>query len=255
MMSQRPVLASAETLAGRTCPPTLAAERLLPVLPALAPLLGAPGLRRGTTVGVTGSTALALALVAGPSAAGSWVAAVGLPDLGVVAAAEAGVVLDRFALVAGPPRRLWATVVAALVDGVDVVLVRPPAGTRAADARRLAARVRERGAVLVALGDWPEAPELLLAVTGCAWEGLGQGHGHLTARRVEVLVTGRGAASRERRAHLWLPDPVGAVAAATPAEARPGRPRAVGTGQPGRPRSGAWPPGGAGGAGRLAVVG
>src|SRR5215217_8670975 len=64
---------------------TLADERLLPVAPALEPLLPHPGLRRGSTVAVTRSAALALALVAGASAAGSWVAAVGLPDLGIVA--------------------------------------------------------------------------------------------------------------------------------------------------------------------------
>src|SRR4029453_14259220 len=73
---------------------TLADERLLPVVPVLQPLLPGHGLRRGTTVAVAGSAALALALVAGASAAGSWVAAVGLPDLGIVAAAEAGVALE-----------------------------------------------------------------------------------------------------------------------------------------------------------------
>src|SRR5918994_1936737 len=70
---------------------TLADERLLPVVPALQPLLPSGGLRRGTTVAVTSSAALALALVAGASAAGSWVAAVGLPDLGIVAAVETGI--------------------------------------------------------------------------------------------------------------------------------------------------------------------
>jgi hypothetical protein len=202
--------------ARRHAPPlTLAGERLLPLAPALQAPLGLPGLRRGSAVTVTGSTALALALVAGASAAGSWVAAVGLRDLGVVAAAEAGVVLDRLALVPDPPRRLWAEVVAALVDGVDVVLVRSPARTRPADARRLAARVRERGAVLVALGDtWPEPPELRLRVTGSAWRGLGHGHGHLDAHRLDVLVTGRGAAARERHTQLWLPGLVPAEPAA-----------------------------------------
>jgi hypothetical protein len=196
-------------LAGHARPLTLATERLLPLAPALQAPLGLPGLRRGTTVGVTGSTTLALALAAGASATGSWVAAVGLRDLGVVAAAEAGVATERLALVPDPPRRLWATVVAALVDGVDVVLVRPPARTSAADARRLAARVRERGALLIALGTtWPEPPELRLRVTGSVWRGLGRGHGHLTARRMDVLVAGRGAAAKERHTHLWLPGPV-----------------------------------------------
>ena len=189
----------------------LADERLLPVLPALRPLLPHQGLRRGTTVAVARSAALALALVAGASAAGSWVAAVGLPDLGIVAAAETGIALERLALVPVPGARAWPTVVAAFLDAVDVVLVRSPAGLPAAPARRLAARARERGAVLVPLGAWSEPADLRLAVTSSDWHGLGQGHGSLRARRVEVVASGRGAAARERRALLWLPSPDGTI--------------------------------------------
>jgi hypothetical protein len=201
---------------------TLADERLLPVVPALWPLLGGQGLRRGTTVAVSRSAALALALVAGASAAGSWVAAVGLPDLGIVAAAEAGIALERLALVPAPGARSWPTVVAALLDAVDVVLVRSPARLPAAQARRLVARARERGAVLVTLGAWSEPADLRLAVTTSAWHGLGQGHGRLQARQVEVLVAGRGAASRERRVLLWLPSFDGAITPAGVAVAVPG---------------------------------
>jgi hypothetical protein len=197
---------------------TLADERLLPVVPAFQSLLPGAGLRRGTTVAVGRSAALALALVAGASAAGSWVAAVGLPHLGIVAAAETGVVLERLALVPAPGVRAWPTVVAALLDAVDVVLMRPPARPPAAQARRLAARARERGAVLVPLGPWSEPADLRLAVTSSAWHGLGQGHGNLQARQVEVLVAGRGAAARERRVLLWLPSFDGSIA---PAEAPP----------------------------------
>ena len=107
---------------------TLAGERLLPVVPALQALLPGRGLRRGSTVAVNRSAALALALVAGASAAGSWVAAVGLPDLGMVAAAEVGIDLERLALVPAPGARAWPAVVAALLDAVDVVLVRSPPG-------------------------------------------------------------------------------------------------------------------------------
>jgi hypothetical protein len=198
---------------------TLADERLLPVLPPLRPLLPTHGLRRGSTVAVARSAALALALVAGASAAGSWVAAVGLPDLGIVAAAETGIVLERLALVPAPGARTWPAVVAALLDAIDVVLVRAPAGLPAAQARRLAARARERGAVLVPLGAWSESADLRLTVTSSAWQGLGQGHGRLQARRVEVVATGRGAATRERRVLLWLPSTSGAIASAAPPRA------------------------------------
>jgi len=199
---------------------TLAGERLLPVVPALQPLLPGRGLRRGSTVTVSRSAALALALVAEASAAGSWVAAVGLPDLGMVAAAEVGVDLERLALVPVPGARAWPAVVAALLDAVDVVLVRSPAGLPAGQARRLAARARERGAVLVPLGAWSVAPDLWLVVAASTWQGLGQGHGRLEARRVEVVVGGRGAAALERRASLWLPAPDGTIALA-PADQGP----------------------------------
>src|SRR5919204_302425 len=64
-------------LADRTGPTTLAADQLLPVLPAVAGLLPDGGLRRGTVVVVAGSPRLALALLAGPTRAGHWAAAVG----------------------------------------------------------------------------------------------------------------------------------------------------------------------------------
>src|SRR6266511_397320 len=190
-----------EDLAQRVRPVTLAGEQLLPVPRALEPLLPDRGLRRGGTVAVDGSLALAFALVAGASAAGSWVVAVGLPDLGVVAAAEAGIVLERLALVPRAGAAAWGAVVAALLDAIDVVLVRPPA-------RLFAARARERRSVLLLVGaGWPIPPDLRLAVTASQWEGLGQGDGRLEARKVEVAAAGRGAAVLERRAKLWLPSP------------------------------------------------
>lgn len=190
-------------LAGLARPVALAEERVLPVLPALEPLLPGGGLRRGSTIAVTGSTSLALALLAGPSAAGSWTAAVGLPSLGLVAAAETGVALDRLALVASPGDQ-WPTVVAALLDALDIVLVCPPGRVRVGDARRLMARARERGAVLVSTRAWDGA-DVRLSAAASDWDGVGEGHGHLTRRRMDVVATGRGAAARERRATLCLP--------------------------------------------------
>lgn len=205
-------------LAGSVRPVSLAGGRVLPVLPALAGLLPGGGLRRGSTVAVgvgagAGATSLALALLAGPSATGSWCAVVGVSTLGLVAAAELGVDAARLAVVPEPGRD-WAAVVAALLDGVDVVAVRPPARSpRGADARRLAARARERGAVLVPLGRWDGA-DVRLSVASSSWEGVERGAGHLSARRVDVVAEGRGAAARPRRARLWLPSPDGRVAAA-----------------------------------------
>jgi hypothetical protein len=226
-------------LAERVRPIDLARDKRLPVLEPLEVLLPGSGLRRGTTAavdarpGVAGATSLALALAAGASQAGSWVAAVGLGSLGLVAAAELGVAFERLALVADPGRERagWASVVAALVDGFDVVLVAADCRLRAGDARRLAARVRERGAVLVTVGgELPgERSPLRLTVTSSWWEGLGEGWGHLRGRRVTVEAAGRGEASRGRRAELWLPGSDGTVATVEPvAEPIPLRPRREG---------------------------
>jgi hypothetical protein len=204
-------------VAARARPVALAREQVLPVLPPLESVLPG-GLRRGTTVGVAGSTSLALALLAGPVQAGSWVAAMGVSSLGLAAASELGVSLDHLVLIADPPSDSWGTIVATLVDAFDAVLVRARRHTRTNDARRLAARARERGSVLVVLGDqltldrWPEAPDLRLSITRAEWIGLGDGHGHLRARRVVVEADGRRGAARPRRADLWLPAAGGGVA-------------------------------------------
>lgn len=184
-------------------------ERLLPVASALAALLPEGGLRRGTTITVTGSTSLLLALLGGPSQAGAWCAVVGFAQLGLLAAAEAGIALERLALVPTPGPR-WPAVVAALLDALDVVVVRPPARPVPADGRRLAARARERGAVLVAVGPW-EAADLRLAGVGPRWEGVGDGHGHLRTWRLLVQVSGRGAAVRPREEWLSGPGPLTAA--------------------------------------------
>lgn len=181
----------------------------LPTVSALAELLPGSGLRRGASYSIEGSTALALATLVGASEAGSWCGVVGVPSLGTEAAAGLGVDLDRLALVPFPGTS-WLEVVAALIEAVDIVVVRPPTRVFDADARRLAARVRQRGAVLVVLGQWPGC-ELRLTVTGSQWTGLGAGHGHLLARQVTVSTIGRGSAGRPRVARLWLPDPDGNI--------------------------------------------
>ncbi|MGD9985664.1 MAG: hypothetical protein AB7S91_02595 [Pseudonocardia sp.] len=198
----------------RVAPTPGADGQVLPVVPALARVLPAGGLRRGSTVAVAatpGATSLLFALLAEASAAGAWAGVVGRPDLGALAAAEAGIRLDRLALVPEPGRDLVA-VVAALVDGLDLVAVagHERAGVRAADRQRLAARARQRGTVLIALGSWAGA-DLELACTRPSWEGLvGGGAGRLRARRAGVRVRGRGIAPGGREVPLLLPGPVGA---------------------------------------------
>ncbi|PJI85515.1 hypothetical protein [Luteimicrobium subarcticum] len=153
-------------------------------------------LRRGRTVTVTGSRALLLALVAAASDDGAWVAAVGLPELGLVAAAEAGVVLERLALVPDPGIDAPAAV-AALLDGVDVVLVGARTALTDADRRRLLARARERGTVLVTTTPWSGA-HVVLDATAAGWSGASAGAGWLREQRLDVERTGRGGTTAGR---------------------------------------------------------
>ena len=202
--------------AQRARPVALAREHVLPVVDALSPVLPDAGLRRGTVLAVGGSaaTSLALALAAAPSVAGSWVGAVGMPSLGLLAASELGVALERLLLVAPPPPAEWATVVATLIDGVDVVLVRLPRSVRTGEARRLQARARQRGAVVIVVGPAGALEaDVTLAGDEEEWVGLAAGAGHLQGRRVGVVTVGRRAAARHRRVALWLPDADGRVRA------------------------------------------
>ncbi|MEX2587919.1 MAG: hypothetical protein WD602_08015 [Actinomycetota bacterium] len=214
--------ASAERLsdvAGLARPVCLADEQSLPVLTALEGLLPHGGLQRGFTVtvqGGPGTNALALSLMAGASRAGSWVAAVGMPSLGIASAAEMGVVLERLILVAAPTSGRWPKVAASLIDSFDLVLVNwPDASTGMV--RRLGLRARDRRAVLISVVSagrgqaWHEAADVCLTVTSSRWEGLGSGHGRLTARRLEVEASGR-RSPMSRSSTLWLPDRSGRVA-------------------------------------------
>jgi hypothetical protein len=194
----------------RTAPP-------LPIDPALAPLLPG-GLRRGSTVSVSGSVSLLFALLGAASSAGAWCALVGFPRISAEAAAEYGVDLGRLALIPAPGEG-WTTAVGALLDSIDVVAARPPRGRGLVpgEVRRLAARARSKDAVLVpyVTEAWPGADVRLQARSG-AWVGIGEGTGRLRARQVEVSAGGRGPAARPRTATLWLPADGGGLAEATP---------------------------------------
>ena len=173
----------------------------LPVPVALTDLLP-EGLPRGGTAVVAGSTSLLLALVSEASRAGSWVAMVGLDGVGLLAAEEVGVVLTRLALVPDPGAQA-AVVVAALIDGMDVVVLGPRVGLTGADRRRLMARVRERGSVLVSTAPWTGA-SLVLTVEAQQWSGLGAGDGRLRTQRVTVRRNGRGRAAAPLRREVVL---------------------------------------------------
>lgn len=202
----------------------LAGDRTLPVVAPLAPLLPHGALVRGRTMACQGeaATSLALTLAVEAVAAGAWLAVVDMPWVGVEAAGELGITLERLVRVdcggrpgAGAGRGgSWAEIVAALLDGFEIVITRLPTRLGAGMVRKVQTRVKAREAVLILVDETAgAAADITLRTSNPAWDGIADGHGHLRVRRVEVEASGRRIAG-SRRAVLWLPGPTGAVATA-----------------------------------------
>jgi hypothetical protein len=151
----------------------------------------------GRVVGQPGAgvTTLGLELAAACTAAGDWAAAVDpAGTLGALAARETGVALERFAVVRRVPPARWASVVAALLEGVTLVLADlPREGVGAADARRQEARARERETVLVVPERWPAESSLTLHAVTSEWAGEDEIH-HLAQRQLHVHAEARAGA-------------------------------------------------------------
>ena len=205
---------------------TAASERTLPLLAVFEGLMPQGSVQRGSVMRCQGVAAvsLALALAAGPSQQGAWVGVAGFPSLGLAAAAEAGVSLDRLVAVTEPSTTQplttqpltdaqWADLLAAFIDGFNVVLLGP--GTqqvRPNTARRLLARLQSRGAVAITVGAPVFGADLCFESTGSSWVGIGDGHGVARGRVAEVSLSGR-RVPQTRHARLWLPAADGQVRA------------------------------------------
>jgi hypothetical protein len=198
--------AALERVAQLAKPIVRADELLHPVDPRLHAVLPWGGLRKGSVVEVR-SRSLGWLLVAEATRVGAWVATVGVSSPSWAAAAELGVPLDRIAVINAPPVEVASTVLAALVDAVELVLVDPSVNLRPHELRKLIARAKERRSVLISFGEvgsaW-EGVDVRLSITASRWHGLGDGHGALTGREVDIEATGRGAAMRPKRTTLWL---------------------------------------------------
>ncbi|MFC8799171.1 hypothetical protein ACFT2C_15655 [Promicromonospora sp. NPDC057138] len=217
--------------------------RVLPVHPRLAALLPDDGLRTGTTVVVRGSTSLLLTLLAEASRDGAWTVLVGYPAAGMAAAADAGCDLARTLVVPLPAGSGVdaAAVLAALIDGMDVVVVGPEVALLDQDRRRLTSRARDRETVLIAAQPTPSSSQqdgwgahVVLEATGGAWDGVDRGTGWLRRRTLRVRRTGRGSASRPL--HLDVEVPVcrtaGEAAEQSSVVGDPGAPDGTSDGRP-----------------------
>lgn len=225
-------------LAAAVAPTTLARQRTeldgslarglarltLPVADPLLPLLPERGLTRGRTIACQGvaATSLTLALAAEATRAGAWLAVVDVPWLGVEAAAELGVPLERLVRVeTSRDASGWADLVAAVLDGFELVVTRVPRRINAGVLRRVQSRIQAREGVLLAVGDpGPLGADVAMEASTPVWEGVEHGAGHLRGRRVSVVSSGR-RIPRPRRSELWLPGPDGVVAAVEPPVAEP----------------------------------
>ena len=220
-------------LAERVAPVSMARERVLPVAEHVTELFSEGGLVRGRVLSCRGmaATSASLNLVAAAVAAGSWLAVIDVPTLGLDAASELGVPLERIvaidtslgdkptaANVAARAAR-WADVVAAAADGFEVMLTRVPAEVTASTMRKVATRLQQRGVVMLVLGDpGPLVCDGVIDTTEQIWSGVGAGWGHLQQRTVDMSASGRRVPGR-RCISLALPSGAEATPSKRDAEA------------------------------------
>ncbi|UFS95522.1 hypothetical protein [Nocardia huaxiensis] len=174
----------------------------LPVPPALAGLLPDGGLAKGSVVAYNGAHSLLSGLLAAVTGAGGYAAVVGLPRLGLLAAAEMGARLDRLAVVSDPGSDPLE-IASVLLEGLDLVVLGlnglsvPQSRTRV-----LAARARSKNSTLLVTGGNWSGPALHIDTRVTGYSGLGRGCGRLRTVRLDVRVRGRSA--QPRLGHLAL---------------------------------------------------
>jgi len=177
-------------------------ESLLPVPESLAGVLPT-GLPRGAVAVASGALSLPVSMAAAVTAGGGHVAVVGLPDFGLLAAAEMGADLSRLAVIPDPGTDP-VEVAAVLMDGMDLVVLGLAGRTvTATRARAVVARARQKGCtLLVARGDWQGATMRLDArvrgyeITAGRGDAPVSGCGRISRVRLSVRAHGRAARSR-----------------------------------------------------------
>ena len=173
----------------------------LPVAKALQPIIPDGVLVRGRTVLCSGDAAMstALLLVCAATQAGSWLAIVGVNDLGLMSACEQGVALQRTVLVTPTSNKKdWTSTVAAVADGFDVMMLEVPRDVSESDARRIQTRIQARRNVLVLVETSRHAaprsifqPDVVLHTQTTKWDGIEHGAGYVQGRHIDVTVSGR----------------------------------------------------------------
>ena len=212
----------------RIAPVTAAGERTVTAPAALADLFPEGGLVRGRALACRGAAAtwVAMMLAAPSVAGGAWLAVIDVPELGLDAAAESGIPLERIVRIdTGGVPSVWADSVAAACDGFEILLTSLSAvrGRLApTTARKVLTRVRQRAAVLLVVGEHGplECDGVVEGIDG-PWSGLGAGHGHLRQRQLRIAASGRripGVRHCTVRLPLTAPSGAAVLADETPAD-------------------------------------
>lgn len=149
------------------------------------------GIPMGGALAITtsGSTSILLAMVAEATASDAWVAVVGLPSLGMAAAADFGIDLARLVLVSNPGTQA-PRVLAALIDGFDAVIIGREVRVNAGQRRSLLGRARNQRTVVFAQ-NWPEST-VRVEAAAVSWRGVGEGEGYLSEVDIDVRKRGQG---------------------------------------------------------------
>lgn len=183
---------------------------VVPIPSALRGLLPGEGLQTGSVYSLSPSPSLVCALLSTASQRGSWCAVIGMPTLGLEAAAGFGIDLERLILVPDPGER-WLAVTSALAEVVPLIAVHPGSRILGAEAARLQARLRERGSTLLVTGPWPQS-EGRLRIHDPQWQGIGEGWGLLSERVVTVTAQSR-QDPHPHSVRVRLPGPLGTIEA------------------------------------------
>ncbi len=160
------------------------------------------GLQRGWTTRVAGgpsARALAWALLGDVTTTGGWIAAVDVPGVGLAAAREVGVAIERVLVVTSTDASTWSATIGALIGSVDAIIFGAPRHrVQPSEYRRMSSRCRERGTVSVELAPDPAIRhdrfssegqlqyDVSFSVDPVEWQGLGSGHGCLRSRGLDV---------------------------------------------------------------------
>ena len=157
------------------------------------------GLRRGSILVLeaahAGMTTMTLSLLGGlPERTwAGWLDAE--HTLSGTALAEHGIDLEHLLIVRGVPSGMWAKTVSTLLDSMSVVVAELSGPVSSGDARRLAARARERGAVLLVMergrARWPVEANVRCTVESLSM-ALGVNDAELGGYSCRVKVSSRG---------------------------------------------------------------